>query len=126
MRAIYDYIIYTDGGCECNPGGRGGYGAVIINNNTGEFTDISGGFRSTTNNRMEVIWSRKKKDTIMDIKEYSTDIWDIIVDHFAETKYQMMCIRWCARGLALGDAIKKVQVDMEVAENCLANKKRNM
>lgn len=36
------------------------------------------------------------------------------------------CIRWCARGLALGDAIKKVQVDMEVAENCLANKKRNM
>lgn len=44
MRAIYDYIIYTDGGCECNPGGRGGYGAVIINNNTGELTDISGGF----------------------------------------------------------------------------------
>lgn len=44
----------------------------------------------------------------------------------AETKYQMMCIRWCARGLALGDAIKKVQVDMEVTENCLANKKRNM
>lgn len=71
-------------------------------------------------------WSRKKKDTIMDIKEYSTDIWDIIVDHFAETKHQMMCIRWCARGLALGDAIKKVQVDMEVTENCLANKKRNM
>lgn len=71
-------------------------------------------------------WSRKKKDTIMDIKEYSTDIWDIIVDHFAETKYQMICIRWCARGLALGDAIKKVQVDMEVTENCLANKKRNM
>lgn len=55
MRAIYDYIIYTDGGCECNPGGRGGYGAVIINNNTGELTDISGGFRSTTNNRMEVM-----------------------------------------------------------------------
>ena len=285
MRAIYDYIIYTDGGCERNPGGRGGYGAVIINNSTGELTDISGGFRSTTNNRMEVMavikalekiekgthiqlfsdsqyvirtmngmfrkkknidfwkkldklaaafeiewnwvkghngntynercdtlcqeamtlpeleedegymntdsvpeqsdtvaqslekynmypdcsdvesyqekylvnpicaklicqfykqnrkkfqdyvdlrtdgtdfWSRKKKDTIMDIKEYSTDIWDIIVDHFAETKYQMMCIRWCARGLALGDAIKKVQVDMEVAEKCLANKKRNM
>ena len=55
MRAIYDYIIYTDGGCERNPGGRGGYGAVIINNSTGELTDISGGFRSTTNNRMEVM-----------------------------------------------------------------------
>lgn len=44
MRAIYDYIIYTDGGCERNPGGRGGYGAVIINNSTGELTDISEGF----------------------------------------------------------------------------------
>lgn len=55
MRAIYDYIIYTDGGCERNPGGRGGYGAVIINNSTRKLTDISGGFRSTTNNRMEVM-----------------------------------------------------------------------
>ena len=35
----------------------------------------------------------------------------------------MMCIRWCARGLALGDAIKKVQVDMEVAENCMMRSK---
>ena len=41
MRAIYDYIIYTDGGCERNPGGRGVYVAVIIINSTGELTDIS-------------------------------------------------------------------------------------
>lgn len=154
MRAIYDYIIYTDGGCECNPGGRGGYGAVIINNNTGELTDISGGFRSTTNNRMEVMAVIKalekiEKDTHIQLfsdsqyviktmngmfrKKKNIDLWKKLdklavafIDHFAETKYQMMCIRWCARGLALGDAIKKVQVDMEVAENCLANKKRNM
>ena len=83
MRAIYDYIIYTDGGCECNPGGRGGYGAVIINNNTGEFTDISGGFRSTTNNRMEVMAVIKalekiKKDTHVQLfsdSQYVINLW---------------------------------------------------
>ena len=50
-------IIYTDGACRGNPG-PGGYGIVL------EFTDRSGtthrkeasaGYRSTTNNRMEVL-----------------------------------------------------------------------
>lgn len=44
-------VIYTDGGCAGNPG-PGGYGAVIL---TGEERkEISGGFRLTTNNRMEL------------------------------------------------------------------------
>lgn len=55
MKQIYDYIIYTDGGCERNPGGRGGYGAVIIDFDTSQTTELSGGFESTTNNRMEVM-----------------------------------------------------------------------
>lgn len=292
MRAIYDYIIYTDGGCECNPGGRGGYGAVIINNSTGELTDISEGFRSTTNNRMEVMavikalekiekgthiqlfsdsqyviktmsgmfrkrkntdlwrrldrlvedfsidwnwvrghdgniynercdtlcteamenaelkidtgyrnkgnmqrkesvkqdkvevkeaasydidaynvppectnpkkyeesylvnpacakaicafyrndrkrfrdyidlrtegqdfWSRKKKEYIMNEREYPEDVWHLICDNFIDAKYQMMCLRWCARGLTIDDAIKKVKVDIEVSENCIGSRK---
>jgi len=44
-------IIYTDGGCINNPG-PGGYGAVIISD--GKRKEISGGFRLTTNNRMEL------------------------------------------------------------------------
>ncbi|MFA5518116.1 MAG: ribonuclease HI [Spirochaetota bacterium] len=44
--------IYTDGGSLGNPG-PGGYGAVIIYNN--EKKEISGGFRVTTNNRMELM-----------------------------------------------------------------------
>jgi ribonuclease HI len=45
-------IIYTDGACEGNPG-RGGYGAVML---WGEKRkEISGGFRNTTNNRMELL-----------------------------------------------------------------------
>jgi len=43
--------IYTDGGCEPNPG-PGGYGAVLIHSK--KRAEISGGFRKATNNRMEI------------------------------------------------------------------------
>ena len=45
-------IIYTDGGCRGNPG-PGGYGVVILDD-TGR-VELSGGFRLTTNNRMELL-----------------------------------------------------------------------
>ena len=44
--------IYTDGGCSNNPG-PGGYGAILIDN--GQEREISGGFKLTTNNRMELM-----------------------------------------------------------------------
>ena len=44
-------VIYTDGGAINNPG-PGGYGIVIEDN--GVRNEISGGFRLTTNNRMEM------------------------------------------------------------------------
>lgn len=44
-------IIYTDGGCDPNPG-KGGYAGVLTYN--GKSREISGGFRLTTNNRMEL------------------------------------------------------------------------
>jgi ribonuclease HI len=45
-------VVYTDGGCEGNPG-PGGYGAVIL---AGESrSEIAEGFRLTTNNRMELM-----------------------------------------------------------------------
>jgi ribonuclease HI len=45
-------VIYTDGGCINNPG-PGGYGAVISDN--GNTKELSGGYRLTTNNRMELM-----------------------------------------------------------------------
>jgi ribonuclease HI len=45
-------VIHTDGGAIGNPG-PGGYGAVIIRG--GARREISGGFRHTTNNRMELM-----------------------------------------------------------------------
>lgn len=50
-----EYIVYTDGGCEFNPGGCGGIGVVIIDKSTGELKEISKGYYATTNNRMEIM-----------------------------------------------------------------------
>jgi ribonuclease HI len=47
-----EVIIYTDGGAKPNPGGPGGWAALLV---YGEHTkELSGGEPSTTNNRMEL------------------------------------------------------------------------
>ena len=43
--------IYTDGGCEPNPG-AGGYGVVLLHPK--KRAEVSGGFRKTSYNRMEI------------------------------------------------------------------------
>ncbi len=45
-------IIHTDGSCLGNPG-PGGYGAIL--EYRGQDKELSGGFRRTTNNRMEIL-----------------------------------------------------------------------
>ncbi len=44
--------IYTDGACSGNPG-AGGYGAVLLYN--GARKELSAGYKTTTNNRMEML-----------------------------------------------------------------------
>jgi len=44
--------IFTDGACKGNPG-PGGYGVVLISG--ARTRELSGGFRKTTNNRMELL-----------------------------------------------------------------------
>jgi ribonuclease HI len=51
MEPLKEVIIYTDGGCDPNPG-AGGYGAVLLHGKHRK--ELSGGFRFTTNNRMEL------------------------------------------------------------------------
>ena len=46
-----EVIIYTDGGCDPNPG-VGGWGAVLVYK--GRSRELSGGEAHTTNNRMEM------------------------------------------------------------------------
>lgn len=49
-------VVYTDGSCRVNPGGVGGYAAVIIDElaDSNSIKIIAGGDPSTTNNRMEL------------------------------------------------------------------------
>ncbi len=44
--------MYTDGACSGNPG-PGGYGALLLSGK--HRAELSGGFRRTTNNRMEIL-----------------------------------------------------------------------
>ncbi len=53
MERNQDHVtIYTDGACLGNPG-PGGYGVVLLHGNHRK--ELSGGFRLTTNNRMEMM-----------------------------------------------------------------------
>lgn len=50
--------IYTDGSARGNPDGPGGYGTIIIyvdGNGVSHSREYSGGFKKTTNNRMELM-----------------------------------------------------------------------
>jgi ribonuclease HI len=51
MQIMSQLIIYTDGAARGNPG-PGGYGAILMWGDKRK--EISGGFRHTTNNRMEL------------------------------------------------------------------------
>jgi ribonuclease HI len=56
-----EIVVYTDGGCLGNPG-PGGYGAIILDGETRR--EIAGGFRLTTNNRMELMACIAALDTL--------------------------------------------------------------
>ena len=48
------YTIYTDGGCDVNPGGKGGAACVIVGSDGNVVRKCSEGYFATTNNRMEM------------------------------------------------------------------------
>ena len=52
MGEATDVTVYTDGACTGNPG-PGGYAAILIRG--GQRSELSGGRRLTTNNRMEMM-----------------------------------------------------------------------
>lgn len=50
--------IYTDGSARGNPDGPGGYGTILVyvdSNQTEHIREYSGGYKKTTNNRMELM-----------------------------------------------------------------------
>lgn len=61
MWPLKEIIIYTDGACSRNPG-PGGYGCVLRYNKNRK--ELSGGFRETTNNRMEITAALKALESL--------------------------------------------------------------
>lgn len=55
-------LIYTHGANDPNLGGAGGYGLVL--SYKGKRKEVSGGFRSTTNSRMEIYASIKALESL--------------------------------------------------------------
>ena len=69
-------IIYTDGGCAPSNPGPGGYGVVLIFN--GYRRELSGGYRLTTNNRMELTGAIRALEALKEPCE---------VDLFSDSQY---------------------------------------
>ena len=85
------YDVYTDGGCDVNPGGNGGYGVVIINKDTGEYTELCGGLRCTTNNRMEMLATitaleSLPGDSYVELYSDSQYVIETMLGHFRRSK----------------------------------------
>ncbi|MFZ5572563.1 MAG: ribonuclease HI [Thermodesulfobacteriota bacterium] len=101
-----DVILYTDGGCMHNPG-PGGFGAVILTKDAR--TELSGGFRLTTNNRMELTACIAG---LASLKEKSS------VSLYSDSRYVVHGIEkgwarnWRARGWKKPDGQKALNPDL--------------
>jgi ribonuclease HI len=98
--------IYTDGGCDPNPG-PGGYGVVLISG--GDREEIFGGFRLTTNNRMEIYAAIKGLEAI---KEPSKVILYSDSEYLVNAMNQGWATRWKANRWKRNKREKALNVDL--------------
>ena len=98
--------IYTDGACRGNPG-PGGYGAVLKYRRHRK--EISGGFRETTNNRMEIFAAIAALDQLIEPCEITL---------YSDSRYLVDAVskRWLAnwkrRGWIKADKQPVLNVDL--------------
>lgn len=72
------YAVYTDGGCEVNPGGKGGAACVIVDSDENVARKCSEGYFATTNNRMEmraVLLALEQVESGSEIHLYSDSLY---------------------------------------------------
>ena len=98
MREMKEVEIYTDGACSGNPG-PGAYGVVMLYN--GRRKEFSGGYKQTTNNRMEIMGV---------IKGLQSLLQPCKVRLYSDSKYVV-------------DAIEKKWVEKWQKNNWMRNKK---
>ena len=99
-------IIYTDGACSGNPG-PGGFGAVLSYGS--RKMELSGGFRKTTNNRMELLAVIAALDALKSPRE---------VTIYSDSRYIVDAVnkgwarRWRANGWRRNKREKAVNPDL--------------
>ena len=64
-------------------------------------------------------WSRKKPEYMLKAAAGAQEAYSVICETLEDEKLQVSALRWYCRGLSADDAIHKVKVDQEVAENCM-------
>ena len=98
--------IYTDGCCLGNPG-RGGYGTILDFENDG--IELSGGFRHSTNNRMEImacIVGLEALDREYDVTVYSDSKY--LVDSMSLS----WALKWSQNNWRRGNGSRAENVDL--------------
>ena len=86
--------LYSDGACLGNPG-PGGFGVVLIWGSRRK--ELNGGFRMTTNNRMEILAVIKGLQAISSTKRFDVDVFTdsrLVVNAFN----QGWLVKWQANG----------------------------
>ena len=115
-----DIVIYSDGCCLSNPGGAGGYGVVLMYKEHRK--ELSCGYQSTTNNRMEllgVIAGLEALKKPCDVVVYSDSRY--VVDSISKG----WVFKWKANGWIKSDKNKALNIDLW--ERFLeSNKKHNI
>jgi ribonuclease HI len=98
--------IYTDGGCEPNPG-PGGYGVVLVYGSHRK--QASGGFQRTTNNRMEIMAAIKG----LELLKAPCDV-TLISDseYLVRAMREGWAKRWQARGWQRSQKAKAANPDL--------------
>jgi ribonuclease HI len=100
--------IYTDGACSPNPG-PGGYGAIVVRD--GRKTELKGGFRNTTNNRMEILAA------IEGLKSLNGD-GDGEITVYSDSRYVVDMLnggyaaKWRANGWSLSNRKQAQNIDL--------------
>lgn len=104
---LRNVAIYTDGACIGNPG-PGGYGVVLLCG--GNRIELSGGYRETTNNRMEILAAIKGleflKEDRCQVKVYSDS------QYLVKAVMQGWVKRWAARGWMRNNKDKALNPDL--------------
>ncbi len=110
--------LYTDGACSGNPG-PGGYGAILTYGKHSK--QLSGGFRNTTNNRMEILAVIKGLELL---KEPCTVTVVTDSQYVANAMNKGWARKWRSNGWRRGNKQKALNVDLWQKLLDLADKHR--